>query len=1146
MKNIKTTYGGITFQLFSYTSSSVVLVIKRNYTYDISRYDIVSIPVPRTIMCSREFCRADPVPLEPPANTLTIPIREVAGNIIARFPQVDEITMRNTSFMVMVELRGETFALSAFFSTWQITTRDWTRGFATSIRPNCRGIRLANISRANISCISNTSYDISEMETATVLFETSTVASNYVPLATNVTPLRVTPVVGTVMVDPSQRVLRVTEAEIINGGTTITIKLLYERFNIPNLTGAFVRSVKVNATTPDELGITGSAEKIFSKAGFTFNKNEDELTLVFQPAPNYDITAEEVFIFYVSAEAVSSAMEPNDNAFTVIVTPSDGSFSVYGSATYASARQVLEEELVLNIRLQNDVWLPSADFIVRELCPLENLGINDIATCIVYIDESDPNDANRVLKVLFQPSETFSLYTNTTFTLTIRPEYIRSGIVPPQPVQVFVYVSAGRIRWSGPSTVTEDLVRSGAWSENDNTLIKVTVGGDALADIAAVRSSLVASVSCTGSNDRYGFCGRAEYLFGDGLTLTGDSRRGLTIKLQSNEDFDVYEPQNVTLRLSGAGLVSRLSPNSTESFTFRIIPTTGKYFLSGFTSVISERDISGVTLKTLQMVCTLYGERWISNKTKLIPILLMSMTSDAGTRESSGFTRYKPQIITAEGSTISDSGRVMTIQFAPVAAFDITYDEKITIIVGSECVMSLMKPSLSSASNTFVIQATGGLITLSPSTATATVMRSKGVLLTLSIDGDQWKTEVVQNPVTVLEAIRVGSSPQQEPNGFAVNLDTAVEDIRTTGSSINGTSLIITLLPMSSYDIIANEIITLHLIQGWTVSNLPLVPNEFPFTITPSFDSVEVVIAMDDYVVRDEGGNPTNATTFDLEAWKAQVAKLLSVSVSSIVVEYYDYEYLLPPTGANPFLFRRIRFRIRNEGTSAAPFNNLAASNFVAYDAAFLRTKFSAIKAYLNSTPPSDAFWLSLRAAQESDSAFFIPINRNVVWVFAALIVVVLVSVGGYLTWRTKRMLGGVSRAREVDKSANRKATLAEDKANDEKKFDRGIYSGQNIDKALEGAGDRDEEKGGGYLTVPETGGSKMEEYEMPMDLYAGQTYNHRPWDEPEIISDESYEPPAIPFPEVAAMEIELTAVYPPHTKASQMFKAKRRHNDFL
>eukprot|EP00744_Colponema_vietnamica_P006588 GILI01009553.1.p1 GENE.GILI01009553.1~~GILI01009553.1.p1 ORF type:complete len:964 (-),score=177.90 GILI01009553.1:2191-4980(-) len=929
------------------------------------------------------------------------------------------------------------------------------------------------------------------------------------------------------------------------------MRLLYERFNVENLTSAFVNSVKVNGSAPDDLGVTGSASSIFASSGFSFNKNEDELTLVFQPAPNYDITETEVFVFYVSADAVASDMVPLNNNFTIIVTPTNGSFSVFGTATYASARQVLEEELVLNIRLHNDVWLPSADFIVRELCPLENLGVNDIATCIVYIDESNPEDKNRVLIVLFQPSETFSLYTNTTFALTIRPEYIRSGIVPPQPVTVFIYVSAGRITWSGPSVVTEDLVRNGAWSESDATLIKVAVGGDALADIAAVRSSLVASVTCVGSNDRYGFCGRAEYLFGDGLTLTGDSRRGLTIKLQSNEDFDVYEPQNVTLRLSGAGLVSRLSPNITESFTFRIIPTTGKYFLSGFTSVISERDISGVTLKTLQMVCTLYGERWVSNKTKLIPILLSSISSDAGSRESSGFTRYKPQIITAEGSTVSDSGRVMTIQFAPVAAFDISYDEKITIIVGAECVMSLMRPSLSSASNTFVIQATGGLITLSPRTATATIMRTVGALLTLSIDGDQWKTEVVQTPATILEAIRVGSSPQQEPSGFAVNLDTAVEDIRTTGSSINGTSLIITLLPMPNYDIIANEVITLYLVQGWTVSNLPLIPNEFAFTITPSYDSVEVVMSMAAYLILDSNGYPTNVTTFDIEAWKANVAKVLSVSVSAIVIEYFDLEYMLP-AGAEPLLYRRIRFRVKNEATtSAAPFNNLAASNFVAYDSTFLLTKLSAVKAYLNSTPPSEDFWLSLKASTESDSAFFIPINRNIVWVFAALIVLVLAGVGGYLAWRTKRMLGGASRAREVDKSSSRKAVVAEDKVTEEKRFDRSIYSGQGDETTLDTAMyDDDEKVGGGYLTVPEVGTNgkpRMEEYELPMDLYSGQTHHRRPWDEPEpALLDEGYEPPAIPFPEVAEMEVELTAVYPPNTRPAQMFKAKRRYHDFL
>ena len=1198
LSGIKTKH--ITFVLRSYTAQSLIVVFSRNYSYDISRTEIVAIPLPSELLCSLETCRADPEPLPPEtANTLTIPIRHVAGTVVGTFPTLDERFFRVSDLSVEVAMIGETFAQGVFSVGWTVATRDPERGFLGTIASSCDGVRTpTNFSRATISCRQSSRYDISANETVRVVIPATTVAGLLAPSAASVVPLVVTPVVGTVHADNASRFVELTEAEVVRGGAQFSISLEYERFNVTHLTEAFVQSVVVHnnnngssassSSAADPLGILGSAADVFAPAGFSFSLNEDQLVLTMQPAPNYDITENETFTFSVSADAVASKMAPFLNNFTVRVVPSPGAFALSGSAVFASARQVLEEELVLNIRLVNDVWADNADFVVRDLCPLEKISATEVPTCVVYVDES-----RRVLTILFPPSERFSLYTNTTYTIPIKPDYIRSGLLPPEAVSMFIYVSAGRISWSGPSVVTEEAVHGGAVP-----IITVRVGGDALADARAVRASLVASATCVGSNDRYGFCGRAEYLFGDGFTLVGDARRQMQIRLQPNEDFDVYEAQSVTLRLSGDALVSRFNPNFNESFTFTIVPTVGQFFISGLTDTITERDISGVTRKSLQMVLTLYGERWLSNKSRVVPLLVAGIgAGDAGSHEANGFTRYKSEIITPDGSTVSDSGRVMTVQLAAAPDYDIYYNERVTISIVGACVLSGMAPALRSTTNSFLVLATGGLIEMKPTAITADVLRAEGVLLTLAVEGDQWKTEVVQDPVAILEAIRVGSSPQQEPNGFAVNLDTALADIRSRGSSINGTSLIITLMPMPTYSLVKPETITLFLRQGWTTSGLPLVPNEFTLTVAPVYEQVEALLDLEPFRVRNAtSGALTNETTFDLTAWVAKVAAALSVAPGAIVVEYFGPEPLLPE-GADVSRYRRVTFRVRNLDSSdgsgssdGAPYDNRAASNFVSYAPSFLDSRFSVQVAFFNNTPPDASYWLRFRPAVETKEAFFIPINKNIIWILAAVIAAVLVGVGVYLYCRTRSMLGGVSRAKVVDKAGTRKAALAEEAAERAKRFDRSVYSGQAGDgRGGGGVGDDDEGGGGGTALgalsasllsgargaspgagVQREGASPMSpsspsgrgggggggiqfEYELPLDLYAGQSPMgfgggaDKGGQGPALVVPER---PPLPFEEVEAMEVELTAVYPPHTRPAEMFLAKKRRSrrgyDFL
>jgi hypothetical protein len=196
-------------------------------------------------------------------------------------------------------------------------------------------------------------------------------------------------------------------------------------------------------------------------------------------------------------------------------------------------------------------------------------------------------------------------------------------------------------------------------------------------------------------------------------------------------------------------------------------------------------------------------------------------------------------------------------------------------------------------------------------------------------------------------------------------------------------------------------------------------------------------------------------------------------------------------------------------GGASAPYNNQIANTFVSTDSTYLRTSFSVIKAFYNSTPPTSAFWISLQPAPENKSWLeLIPVNTTMIFIFSFIIVVVIGVLLFVLWWKSRSQSGGVARAKERDR-------VYEKTADDEELLDvHSTYSGQRkaevrlevggggneggdyspprgASSNINGGGDTSPRSRGGMYSPTSNNSNKpskiQRDYDLPLDLYIGQ-----------------------------------------------------------
>jgi len=1035
----------VTFNIAQQTSTSIVFELQKNANYEISDDNFMSFVVPKELMCSLEYCKGakffgsnfDPAYMQ-------IAIRTTPGTIIAQFPNITEADMRVNSYTVTLQLIGDTFKLetgqteSTSVPPFEVTPADPNqRGFLASIR---RGTLLrwnaVNQTTATLTIPANATYDAAATEIVNIVIGSTATSSGLQPIS-RATSMVITALQGRMFASILPNIT-IREADIINGSFAFTVTLENEIFQTPAGVASDLRSRFNSPTATSTFGVVTQLGTYLADAAVTLNPLRTTATIAFRPSPAFDILQRETIILTFGSGSIASGVAPRNNTYIINVDPDPGLISVAGSATFAGTIDVVNGGLTYVLSLTNDLWRNDMEFDRDHFCLLA-------PQCSVILNQ----DNRRDVTVIFDRYSDFVLTVNRTYSIVLPGTYFRTNSTPQGNATLLIYVTSGIVAWSferALPTMTEDQVREGSLPR-----LIAGVSGDKLSVAKDVRAALIAGVSCSspGGNgtNPYGFCARAATIF-QGLDFTlGSGNRVMRLQLQGDDLYDIYVPETVTLYLGATAFQSRLAPNRTFSLTFTVQPRAGQFFVSGTLTGLTQRDVTEpARAAQVKITVTLHGERWVPNVTDAVSALTdaLKSTSQSTTR---GFMAFKEQIFNPVASgSLDNTHRVLTLQFVPVTRFAVFDPEFITITVPSSAVLSAFNPALASKASGFAMNKALGQISYTPARIHAAEVR-QGLNVTVHISGATWRPLQIAG-FSLVPYVTTKSSPIEEPNGFAVHRQTLLSLVTSGPDNIQPSTFIVPLKGAAAYDLIRPELVYLGMGTGWTVENVDTDPSRLSIRIDPDYPPVEVVV--------DVGGDDGQ---LDLVAWKAAVANAIGVQPGEIVV--LPGTPVPEPNIPQPSPFRRVSLRVSYSAArdpTADPelpplYDNAAAKLITGLDKEFSQRVFNASASFVNSTPPSDAFWAALAAGRElSDSGP--AVGASTIWLlsFGGFIILVFFGVWVYIKankGRNKTSLrwapSSGARAQDLVKDADGHVAGEEDEAS-LKRTAEAYYGGQRAE----------------------------------------------------------------------------------------------------
>ena len=1004
------------------TSTNISMLIRKDPSYEISAPVFLAITLPARIMCSLELCisnKAGGVA----TSTMQMAIGATAGELVGTMPLVSEAQMRTQVLVAVVTFVGDAFNVGAAGITRGdipllatiVPTDPYGRGFGASWPKSAVKLFVdGNLSRGVFTLQPNASFDIVDDETIyftvvatrassglspissivplriyplpafiTILYPnmtvpvtappTTTTAANMTTTTTTVPATTTTPMptnasgnVSVVNATPTVAlwVINVSESEILSGNITINMTLTNDRFDVGNLAAA-VRASLILHTALQPSGIVPNKAVALADNAFYVDRNEFFMSLRMKPTPAYDITVPESFTLVFNSTALVSRRNPAQYTIRINVRPDPGVLTMTGPATLISSFDVVNGFQSYYISIEGDKFVaPTPAFQRSELCIVTK------GECEVQLDKSRRN-----ITVTYDPAPDFFLPRNLTQTIQLRGEYFDSGVVPRGNTNVTVYLSGGRLEWFMTLTrVSEDSVRSGSYPglAADKPIATAALSGDLFASKEEVRRTLAESVECQSADtslvgqDPYGFCARAKDLMGSVFFNVLEERR-VNVVLQPDDDFDIYAEETVTFNIGGGATQSRLAPKvAGRPGVITIYPTRGKFFISTSFVYLTEQDINSAALVSkVKLSVSLFGERWRSNVTRVVELVVQNMISDALTREINGWNRYRAQILPATTAGTTDArSRLLELQFVASARYDIFLPETVAVGVPAGAVMSVFAPQLTSVQSGFTIDTVGGLLSGTPLEVTADMMRrlpkgpaeQGGFNITLVLRKDFWNNLELLNTARIVAAFSSDRTPQEEPNGFTVNKASFLAFIAADGpKDMNATHVILPFGAAASYDLVNPERIRIDIPTIWTqlgAQGKSTTPSYFEFRVMPEFPLVNAV-------VYSRSDLTSNASAALVAAWQRAVAEKLAVIAPRIEIVSIRKEWMVP--AAAPYY--RFQFRVLNNADPTVPYDNALTRLFVSMDRRFLEGNFNTSFAFFNATPPMTGLWNTLEGA---------------------------------------------------------------------------------------------------------------------------------------------------------------------------------------
>jgi hypothetical protein len=940
------------------TATTIVFDVPKNPDFQINQDNFLSLVVPQALMCSLEPCKAlqNPGPSYP-VSRLQVVIRTTPGLLFATFPNITETEMRSNSYTVEMFLVGDTFAIGSaqeftFRPQFQITPSDPNRrAFVSSILGGVVAVvKAANKSLAVMTIPRNASYDCAATETIKVIIDPTLTGSQLRP-ESRANDMVISAVQGS-MIASIARNATVHEIDVWNGTFAFTVTLVDELFNTPTAIATDLRATVVSPNVPSERGVLSQLTTYLADAAIQVNAMRSTVTVTLQKTEYFDILTPEAIVLTFGPASVASGVAPINNTYILYVVPDHGRVKVAGSATFAPTLQVVNgDNLVYTLTLVADLWRTDVEFDTKDFCVFEG------STCSPFISDQD---RRRQVTVSFARNLGYFLTINRTYPIDLPAKYFLSGEPPTGGPSLFIYVTSGVVSWSfvrAVSTISEEDVRDGALPQ-----ITATVSGDKFSVPTDVRSALIAGVSCRNaagnvSTDPYGFCARAATLF-QGLEFAITDNAVMRLQMQGDTLYDIYEAETVTLYLGPTAFQSRLAPNRSYSFTFIVTPSSGRYFLSGTLSGLTQADINIPSRASkVRIDITLHGERWIPNATLAVAALLDGgLDSDSRSSSIRGFLAAAGKILNPDAAGALDSTyRVLTLHFLPLTTFTVFETELVTISVPATAVLSRRLPARDDSAPTgFRLNKPLGVVTVTPTNVFADEVRTTGANVTISITGASWR------PLTLGAAklstyITTQSGPIEEPKGFAVYRTQLLSTLERNGAQVTSSVFVVPIARTPNYDLSRPEVISLQLLADWVVENVNTDPAMAQIRFDPDYPSVEVVVDVQ-----------SNNGAFDVDKWVAVVANALGLGPEDILLDPGTprVEDKIPA----PNRYRRVAFHVRYElsrDPKADPdlpllYDNTAAKLFVGVDRSFSLRSFNAVTTFLNSTPPGEDFWLHL------------------------------------------------------------------------------------------------------------------------------------------------------------------------------------------
>eukprot|EP00760_Papus_ankaliazontas_P001529 PhM_4_TR10499/c0_g2_i1/m.88664 len=330
----------------------------------------------------------------------------------------------------------------------------------------------------------------------------------------------------------------------------------------------------------------------------------------------------------------------------------------------------------------------------------------------------------------------------------------------------------------------------------------------------------------------------------------------------------VYETsfdEKVTMTIPSYATASGLAPTSKP--TFRILNEDGVQISVRPATWITENDVRSGKDVVLYVYRRLRYRPTNATWNPLIRERLASyvVSNRLGAGYENAFTARKSSLVTFD--RIAVSGHALTLTLGADVMYDTPADEVITFTLPKWSTSVVTAPP----TFTLTIKATSGAISLStfPSTVTEEDVRAGRVYLNLTLaEGETWKPSALSSLSAAM------SANKNEPTGFNVLRPTIVS---TTQFTIRHRTLEVKLRVAATYDISADETVTISPPGNMFASGLAPTPASLTFTITKKRGYVALSpypLSLTEANVR-TGGHQFTLTLMTGEKWKANFADMI-------------------------------------------------------------------------------------------------------------------------------------------------------------------------------------------------------------------------------------------------------------------------------